>query len=114
MTPTDLNAVTAVHGALLSTLDPKHAAILASKSTEREAQKRKLALLLGMRAHHTYELRRMGISHPAGRVQNLEEDGYVISSDRVTVVDENGFAHPRVALYGLVSSPGKEGSECKE
>lgn len=92
-------------------LSPEDEALLRSKSTEREVQKRKLVLLLGIRTHHTYELRRMGISHPAGRVQDLEEDGYVISSDRVTVVDEHGFAHPNVALYGLVSAPeNKEGA----
>ena len=112
----DLSTERAMHGSGVPpfALSPEHAELLASKSTEREVQKRKLVVLLGMRAHHTYELRRMGISHPAGRVQDLEADGYVISSDRVTVVDENGFAHPGVALYGLVSSPEREGSECTQ
>lgn len=76
-----------------------------SKSTERNAQNRKLVAFLRLRQHHTYELRRQGISHPAGRVQDLEEEGYVIKSDRTTVVDEHGFRHPNVALYSLVSEP---------
>lgn len=82
-----------------------NAAVLASKTTERSVQIKKLALLLAMRPHHTYELRKLGISHPAGRVQDLEEQGYVIESSRVTVVDENGFTHPGVARYSLISKP---------
>jgi len=81
-------------------------AILTSKSTEREAQVRKLFALLKIRPHHTYELRRLGISHPAGRVQNLEAEGHHIHSDRVTVVDEHGFSHIGVALYSLVDQKG--------
>lgn len=76
-----------------------------SKSTEREAQNRKLVALLRIAKRNTYELRKLGISHPAGRVQDIEADGYVIRSDRVSVVDENGFLHPGVALYTLVSEP---------
>jgi hypothetical protein len=86
--------------------------LLASKSTATEAQTRKLALLLEVRPHNTYELRKQGISHPAGRIQNLEEEGYVIKSDRVTVVDENAFLHPGVALYSLISKPASEGVAC--
>lgn len=78
---------------------------IANKSTEREAQNRKLVALLRTRSHHTYELRNQGISHPAGRVQDLEEAGYVIQSDRATVVDDKGFSHPGVAVYSLVSEP---------
>ena len=81
-------------------------AILNSKSTERQAQVNKLFALLKLRPHHTYELRRLGISHPAGRVQDLEADGHHISSSRVTVVDENGFSHVRVALYSVVDQVG--------
>ena len=81
-------------------------AILKSKSTERQAQVNKLFALLKIRPHHTYELRRLGISHPAGRVQDLEVEGHHISSSRVTVVDENGFSHVRVALYSLVDQVG--------
>lgn len=76
-------------------------AILASKSTERGAQVRKLFALLKIRPHHTYELRRLGISHPAGRVQDLEAEGHLIHSARVIVVDEHGFTHPGVAMYSV-------------
>lgn len=80
--------------------------ILSSKSTERQAQVNKLFALLKIRPHHTYELRRLGISHPAGRVQNLEEEGHHIDSARVTVVDEHGYSHVGVALYSLVDQKG--------
>lgn len=81
-------------------------AILASKSTERGAQVRKLFALLKIRPHHTYELRRLGISHPAGRVQDLQAEGHHITCTRVTVVDENGYSHVGVALYSLVDQKG--------
>lgn len=78
---------------------------LTSRSTETEAQILRLAEMLRLRPHHTYELRRKGISHPAGRVQNLEERGFVITSDRISTVDPDGFTHCGVALYSLVFDP---------
>lgn len=89
-------------------LTPDQARAIASKSTATEAQTAKLLALLEIRPRHTYELRQLGISHPAGRVQNLEEEGCVIGSSRITVVDENGFTHPGVALYELISRPAKQ------
>lgn len=87
-------------------LSEADAKALANKSTERDAQNRKLvALLKQVGRAHTYQLRKHGISHPAGRVQDLEAAGFVILSERTTVVDENGFVHPGVALYSLVSEP---------
>jgi hypothetical protein len=84
---------------------------IASRSTSTEAQTAKLLALLELSPRHTYELRKLGISHPAGRVQNLEEEGCVIESSRITVVDENGFTHPGVALYELISRPTQQLSE---
>jgi hypothetical protein len=81
-------------------------AIINSKSTERAAQVRKLFALLKIRPHNTYELRRLGISHPAGRVQDLRAEGHHIATSRVTVVDENSFSHVGVALYSLVDQAG--------
>ena len=75
------------------------------RSTTRLAQIKRLSEVLRVRPHHTYELRKMGISHPAGRVQDLEEDGFVISSDRINTVDSDGFLHVGVALYSIVSEP---------
>ncbi len=79
--------------------------ILTSRSTATEAQNDKLAELLEIAPRHTHELRRLGISHPAGRVQDLEARGYVIGSDRVTTVDDFGFTHKGVARYSIISRP---------
>lgn len=76
-----------------------------SRSTATEAQIAKLLKRLRTRPHHTYELRALGISHPAGRVQNLEERGFVIASDRTTTVDGDGFLHSGVAIYSILSEP---------
>lgn len=81
-----------------------------SKSSATEVQLAKLLARLRMRPHHTYELRRCGISHPAGRILNLQELGYQVRSDRVTSVDSDGFEHRGVALYSLISEPEEAGS----
>jgi len=75
------------------------------RSTATEAQIQRLQEALRCRPHNTHELRRMGISHPAGRIQDLEERGYVIESARTTTVDSDGFTHSGVALYVLVAEP---------
>jgi hypothetical protein len=75
------------------------------KSTATIAQINKLRGLLQLRPHHTYELRKQGISHPAGRVNDLEDMGCVIDSARISTVDSDGFLHVGVALYSLISEP---------
>lgn len=76
--------------------------LLASKSTAREIQVRKLLALLKLSSRDTYHLRRLGISHPAGRIADLKAEGHTITTTRVTVIDENSFSHINVALYSLV------------
>ncbi len=74
-----------------------------ARSTATEAQIQRLLDLLRTGSRHTHERRRQGISHPAGRVQDLEGRGFVIDSDRTTTVDGDGFIHSRVAIYTLIS-----------
>lgn len=76
-----------------------------SKSTATAVQLAKLIALTSRRPHHTYELRLKGISHPAGRIQDLLAMGYGFDVDRITTVDAHGFTHNGVALYTLVSIP---------
>lgn len=76
-----------------------------SRSTSTEAQIERLVEMLRLRPHHTHELRKLGISHPAGRVQDLEGMGFVIGSDRINTVDGDGFSHTGVALYSLIEEP---------
>lgn len=75
-----------------------------SRSTSTEAQIERLVEMLRIRPHHTHELRKLGISHPAGRIQNLEEMGFVIGSDRINTVDSDGFLHtspPAIACLAI-------------
>lgn len=78
---------------------------LRSKSSDLEVQIEKLILLTEARPHHTHELRRFGISHPAGRIYDLEKRGFVYAKSRITTVDSDGFPHNGVALYELLSRP---------
>lgn len=78
---------------------------ISSRSTARDAQLKKLAALLALRPHFTYELRKMGISRPAGRVYDLQKLGFVIDRHRISSIDGDGFAHHGVSLYSLVSAP---------
>lgn len=88
-------------GVTANTSDKKYSA----RSTATEAQIERLLSMLRSRPRHTHELRKNGISHPAGRVKDLEYRGYVIGSDRITTIDSDGFSHVGVALYSLVSEP---------
>lgn len=76
-----------------------------ARSTAKEAQIQRLLGLVTIRPHHTHELRKVGISHPAGRIRDLEKRGFVFDSDRITTIDSDGYAHRGVALYTLVSAP---------
>lgn len=79
-----------------------------ARSTATEAQIERLLMMLRLRPRHTHELRRDGISHPAGRVLDLVKRGYQIASDRVSTVDSDGFTHTGVALYSLIGEPDGE------
>jgi hypothetical protein len=76
-----------------------------SRSTKTEAQIERLLEMLRTNPRHTHELRKAGISHPAGRVKDLIGRGYCIDSCRINTVDSDGFIHVRVALYELISEP---------
>ena len=80
------------------------------QGTSTEAQIQRLIELLRNGPRDTHFLRRMGISHPAGRVQDLLKRGYEVTSSRITTVDSDGYSHSRVALYDLVSEPGTTNS----
>ena len=57
----------------------------------------------------TLDFRKMGVIHPSGRIKEMNEKlDYVIRNvDPRTVYDDQGFAHPRIAFYELVSRPKK-------
>jgi len=82
-----------------------------SRSTSTEAQIARLRELLRRRPHHTHELRKVGISHPAGRVKDLKKRNFIIDKALISTVDSDGFTHVNVALYALVSEPESMGEK---
>lgn len=60
----------------------------------------------------TLDFRKMGVIHPSGRIKEMNEKlGYYIPTvDLRTVIDDEGFAHPRIAFYELIDRP-KEGGQ---
>jgi hypothetical protein len=57
----------------------------------------------------TLDFRKMGVIHPSGRIKEMNEKlGYYIPMiDQRTVIDDQGFAHPRIAFYELIDRPTK-------
>lgn len=98
------NGLTTPHSQPVKTLT-KRKINFSARSTATEAQIQRLLGLATIRPHHTHELRKVGISHPAGRIRDLEKRGYVFDVLRITTVDSDGYSHRGVALYSLVSTP---------
>jgi hypothetical protein len=68
-------------------------------------QEQRIVAALALRSHTTDTFRALGIFQISARIWGLRAKGYVIQTDRITVVDRDGFPHPRAALYTLVSKP---------
>ena len=67
-------------------------------------RKRLLEHLKEYRSVTTYEAReQLGIAHPAGRIRELREQGYLIHKSVETLTDGYGVKHPRSARYFLLS-----------
>ncbi|MDI1342418.1 helix-turn-helix domain-containing protein [Polaromonas sp.] len=80
-----------------------------AKSTATEAQRDRILQALRCRPQTSYDLRRLGCYQAPARVKELRDRfGYGITTDRVTLYDRDGFAHPRAALYTLVSETNGE------
>ncbi|WP_439671397.1 Helix-turn-helix domain-containing protein [Cupriavidus necator] len=75
---------------------------LDSKDMSSEAQRKRVLEYLRSSPKTTYNLRALGISHPAARVRELVARGYRILAERITAVDSDGFTHQNVARYTLV------------
>lgn len=81
---------------------------ITSRSTSTSAQISKLRAFLREGPKTTHFLRTHGISHPAGRVQDLRDDGYEIITQRVNSIDSDGFTHINSARYVLMKEPPKQ------
>ena len=81
------------------------------KSTATEAQYQRIdrAFDCAGKLISTLDFRRMGVIHPSGRIKEMNEKmGYYIPTvDLRTVIDGEGFAHPRIAFYELIERPKK-------
>lgn len=81
-----------------------------AKSTATEAQYERVLNLLRTGKRNTIELRRAGVIAPAVRIKELKDwFGYDIPTvERIDTWDDEGFLHPRIAVYELVSEPDGE------
>ena len=83
-----------------------------ARSPNSEAQRQRIVAALRIRSQTTEDLRTMGIFQAPARVKELRDRfGYDIATHRVTVIDREGFPHPRAALYTLVSEPDGQRSQ---
>ena len=83
---------------------PPHALI--SRSTSISAQRARVLAALRAGPKTSHDLRCLGIYQAPARVKELRDDfGYVIETTRVTLVDRDGYSHPRAGLYELIADP---------
>ncbi|WP_447918163.1 helix-turn-helix domain-containing protein [Achromobacter aegrifaciens] len=71
------------------------------KSTSGAAQRIRILEALALRPHTSYELRKLGCYQANTRVLELRRQGYDISTERVSIWDDEGYRHDGVALYAL-------------
>lgn len=77
-----------------------------SRSTSAEAQRHRIIQALRIAPQTSYDLRRLGCYQAPARIKELRDKfGYTISTQRVTLWDRDGYAHPRAALYVLEAEP---------
>lgn len=77
-----------------------------ARSPNSEAQRQRILAALRRRPQTTEDLRKIGIFQAATRVKELRDRfGYLIDTTLVTVIDREGFPHPRAALYSLRGEP---------
>lgn len=71
------------------------------KSTSGEAQRKRILKALEMRPHSSYELRKMGCYQAPTRIIELRRMGHNISTERISLWDDEGYQHNGIALYTL-------------
>lgn len=72
-----------------------------SKSTSGKAQRTRILEALMMRPHNSYELRKMGCYQAPTRISELRRLGFNITTERVSIWDDEGYRHDGIALYAL-------------
>ncbi|MHA3903064.1 helix-turn-helix domain-containing protein [Castellaniella sp. WN] len=72
-------------------------------STAAEAQRYRLIEALRTGPKNSYELRRLGIYQVPARVFELRRLGHDITTERISITDEDGYLHPQCARYHLLA-----------
>lgn len=80
----------------------------APKSSATEAQHARILEALRAGPKSTHDLRRLGIFQASTRILELRRKGYNIATERVTLIDGDGYAHERAGLYHLRAEPAVE------
>ena len=77
------------------------------KSTATEAQYERIERMLTTGAKNTFQFRKAGIMSPASRIKEMNDKlGYYIPTiDQRDIYDDEGYCHPRVAVYELIDRP---------
>ena len=78
-----------------------------AKSTATEAQYERIRSMLRIGQRSTFDFRRAGIMAPAARIKEMNDKHgfYIPTVDLRDLWDDEGFCHPRVAIYEMVSEP---------
>ena len=77
------------------------------KSTATEAQYERIERMLSTGEKNTFQFRKAGIMSPASRIKEMNDKlGYYIPTiDQRDIYDDEGYCHPRVAVYELIDRP---------
>ena len=78
-----------------------------AKSTATQAQHERIVKMLRISTRSTFDFRKDGIMAPAARIKELnEKHGFrIIRIALRDLWDDEGFMHPRVAIYALIDEP---------
>ena len=81
------------------------------KSTATEAQYERIERMLTTGEKNTFQFRKAGIMSPASRIKEMNDKlGYYIPTiDQRDIYDDEGYCHPRVAVYELIDRPTQVG-----
>lgn len=79
--------------------------VLASRSTETEAQEQRAVLAMRLGPKTTDDLRKLGLYQVSARIWSLRQKGYEIETDLFTGYAADGMKHTRMARYKLISEP---------
>lgn len=78
-----------------------------SRSTQTEAQIRRIVAALRTGPKTTDDLRKLGVYQTSARIWGLRARGYNIVTDLFDGYAADGYSHTRMARYTLLNEPGE-------